>query len=164
MSAASSWNINSREYRQIDWCVEMLSSCLVGDTVVIDEVGHLATAFCILLVEQGPLLGSALCAHLECALCTIAKTSLHSPSMKCLRTCQPSLRRCGAATRCIKPPMKDHRWPASPSSPPRSMPKLAFLNCQAGLLQTPFRSLWRATDSLPKDHGPCRSLGDEFRI
>jgi hypothetical protein len=44
----------------------MLSGCLVGDTVMIDEVGHLATAFCILLVEQGPLLDSALCANPEC--------------------------------------------------------------------------------------------------
>jgi hypothetical protein len=53
-----------QEYRQVDWCVEVLRYFLVGDVIVIDDVGHLATAPDILvLVEPELSFISALCAN-----------------------------------------------------------------------------------------------------
>jgi hypothetical protein len=58
-------------------------------------------------------------------------------------------------------------------APPRSVPKMAFLDCQNGLalFKCPSRLLLRryggatgATGSLIKGHGPYRFLGDEYRI
>lgn len=55
MSAASCLNKqNGQKDRHVDWCVEVLRCCLVEDAVVIDDVGHVATAVHILLfVEPG---------------------------------------------------------------------------------------------------------------
>jgi hypothetical protein len=50
----------------------VLRRCLIGDAVVIDNVGHLATAvYILLLAEAGSSLISALYANTECIIvCT----------------------------------------------------------------------------------------------
>jgi hypothetical protein len=51
---------------KVDWRVELLHRCLVGDAVMIDSVGHVATAVDIIpLVEPGSLNISVLCTGSE---------------------------------------------------------------------------------------------------
>jgi hypothetical protein len=65
---------DSQEYRYVDRSVEVLSRCLVGIAVVIDDVSHLATAVDIRLVLVEP---ESLLVSILCAVSDVSKTSLH---------------------------------------------------------------------------------------